>query len=58
MNIVEIGSRGMDCIVLAQDRDEFTAFVKAVMNFRVFIRSCITGGPSSSAWLHGVSLVT
>jgi hypothetical protein len=32
----EIGSGGVDCIRLAQDRDRWRAVVSAMMNLRVF----------------------
>jgi hypothetical protein len=35
MNLREIGWGGMDWIDLAQDRDQWRAYVNAVMNLRV-----------------------
>jgi hypothetical protein len=35
IDLVEIGSGGVDCIGLAQDRDKWGALVIAVMNLRV-----------------------
>jgi hypothetical protein len=35
MDVLEIGSGGVDWIGLAQDRDKWRALVNAVMNFRV-----------------------
>jgi hypothetical protein len=35
MDLREIGWSGMDCIDLAQDRDQWRALVNTVMNLRV-----------------------
>jgi hypothetical protein len=35
MDLREIGCDGVDCIGLAQDRDQWKALVNMVMNFRV-----------------------
>jgi hypothetical protein len=35
MDLREIGWDGMDCIDLAQDRDQWRALVNAVMNLRL-----------------------
>jgi hypothetical protein len=51
----------MDWIGMAQNRDKWRPFVKAVMNLEVphnawnFSGGCTTSGHSSSAPLHGVS---
>jgi hypothetical protein len=37
MDLREIGSRGVDWIRLAQDRDQWRAVVSAVMNLRVLV---------------------
>jgi hypothetical protein len=54
------GWRGMDWIDVAQDRDQWGALVKIVMNLRLpqniwkFLSSCTSGGFSRTQ-LHGVS---
>jgi hypothetical protein len=54
----EIEWGGMDWTCLAQDRDQWRAFMDAVMNLRApynagrFLSSSTTGGLSSSAFLH------
>jgi hypothetical protein len=35
MDLRDIGWSGMDCIDLAQDRDQWRVLVNTVMNFRV-----------------------
>jgi hypothetical protein len=57
----EIGWDGMDCIDLAQNRDQWRALVNKVMNLRVpqtagkLLNSCTTGSFSSRAQFHVVS---
>jgi hypothetical protein len=64
MDLIDIGSVGLDWIDLAQDTDQWMAVVNTVMNLRVpqnvgkFLSSCTTGGFSRRAQLHEVSLVT
>jgi hypothetical protein len=61
MYLREIEWGGMDWIDLAQDRDQWRALANTVMNLWVpqnagkFLYSCITGGFSRRARLHGVS---
>jgi hypothetical protein len=58
MDVREIRWDGMDCIDLAQDRDQYRALVNMVMNPRVpinagkFLSSCTIGGFSGRAQLH------
>jgi hypothetical protein len=58
MDLREIGWAGGDWINLAQDRDQWRAFVKAVMNLRVpenagkFLSGCTIGSFSRRAQLH------
>jgi hypothetical protein len=50
----EIGWDGMDCIDLAEDRDQWRAVVNTVMNLRVpFLRGCTIG--SSQEGLSSIS---
>jgi hypothetical protein len=61
MNVTDIGWGDMDWFDLAQDRDKKRALVNMVMNLRAsqnvgkFLSSCVTGGFSRRAQLHGVS---
>jgi hypothetical protein len=61
MDLKEIGCDGMDWINLAEDRDQWRALVKTVMNLWVpknsgkFLSGCTIGGFSRSAQLHEVS---
>jgi hypothetical protein len=58
MNLREIGWDGMDCIDLAQGRDQWRALLNVVMNFRVpsnagkFLSSCVTGSFSRRVQLY------
>jgi hypothetical protein len=57
----DIGWGGIDWIDLAQDRDQWRAFMNTAMNIRVpkniqkFLSSSTTGGFSRRTQLHGVS---
>jgi hypothetical protein len=61
MDLREIEWDGTDWIDLAQNRDQWRAFVSTVLNVRVpsnvgkFLSSCATGGFSRKAQLHKVS---
>jgi hypothetical protein len=61
MDLRERGWSGIDWIDLAQDRDQWIALVKTVMNLRVpynfgkFLNGCVTGSFSRRAQLHVVS---
>jgi hypothetical protein len=58
MDLREIGWNGRDWIDLAQDRDQWRAYVNAVMNLRVplntakFLSGCTIGGFSRRAQFH------
>jgi hypothetical protein len=58
VDLREIGWDGMDWIYLAQDRDQWRAFAKTVMNLRVplnagkFLSGCTIGGFSRRAQLR------
>jgi hypothetical protein len=58
MDLREIGWDGGDWIDLAQDRDQWRALVKAVMNLQVplnagkFLSGCTIGSFSRRAQLH------
>jgi hypothetical protein len=58
IDLREIGWDGMDWIDLAQDRDQWRALVRAVMNLRVpenagkFLNGCTIGSFSRRAQLH------
>jgi hypothetical protein len=61
MDLREIAWGGMDCIDLAEDRDQWRALAHTAMNSRVpqnagkFLSSCTIGGFSRRAQLHEVS---
>jgi hypothetical protein len=54
MELREKWSGGMDWIDLAQDRDQWRALVNTVMNVRVPLSRCTTGGFPRRAQLHEV----
>jgi hypothetical protein len=60
MGLTAIGWGGMDWTYLAQDRDQWRAFVIVIMNVWVpqkigkFMSGRMTGSFSTRAWLHGV----
>jgi hypothetical protein len=64
MDLREIGWVGMDCIDLAQDRNEWRALVNkklnllAAQNVGNLFCSCRNGGCTRRAQLHGVSYVS
>jgi hypothetical protein len=61
MDLGETGLGGMDWIDLAEDRDQWRAFVNTAMNFQVpqnigkLLSSCRKSNLSRSSQLHGVS---
>jgi hypothetical protein len=61
IDLREVGWDGRDWIDVAQDRDQWRAYVNAVMNLRVplnagkLLSSCTTGGFSRKALVHEVS---
>jgi hypothetical protein len=58
IDLREIGWDGVDCIDMAQDRDQWRALVNTVLNFRVplnagkFLRGCTIGGSSRRVQLR------
>jgi hypothetical protein len=63
MNLREIGCHGTDWIDLTQDRYQWRALVKTIMNLRVpnnvwnVLSSCTTSGFSRRAQFHEVSTI-
>jgi hypothetical protein len=61
MDLRDIGWGCMNCIDLAQDRDQWRALVNTAINLRVpyifgkFLRSCTIGAFTRRAQLHEVS---
>ncbi|KAJ4438708.1 hypothetical protein ANN_14655 [Periplaneta americana] len=56
MDLREVGYDGRDWINLAEDRDQWRAYVRAAMNLRVILRRFInTLGYSASEWDEGVN---
>jgi hypothetical protein len=49
MNLREIGWEGVDCIHLAQDRDQWRALVNMIVNFRVPYKA-------GNFWTRGVNI--
>jgi hypothetical protein len=58
MDLREIGWDGMDCIDLAQDKDQWKVFLNTLMNLRVsqnsgnFLSGCTIGSLSRMVQLH------
>jgi hypothetical protein len=61
MDLGEIGWGDVDCIHLAQDRDQWQALVNMAMSFHVpldvgkYVSSWKSGGFSRTTQFHGVS---
>jgi hypothetical protein len=61
LDLGEIKWRGIDWIILTQHKENYRAFINAVMSLHVpqnswnFSSGCTTGGLSSNAQLHTVS---